>query len=357
MADSSQPDSRRAETRGSEAGPWREPVRGGHPAPSTLTLSGSQQLEALLAGHTPAPPLSRLTGMRLEEFEEGAATFTMPVSDWLVGPHGTIPLGPLTIPADAAMACAIMTRLPARTPFTTSELSLRLLRVPRPPDRLRARGRVVSAGDPLALAEVDVRDDRDQLIAHGSSLCVTLPAGGLPMSAGEVPQAGDGDGPDPWERPAAGAAIDESAWAQASGLEILSARIAGEVPAAPLEVLTGVAPAAASRGQAAFTLPASRWFCAPPPGRVQGGVVALLADAAIAGALETTGAPGVRFRPVDLKVNYLRPLASDGRQARAEAKSVHAGRRIAVAGAELVDADGRPIAVATGSGLFTGLSG
>jgi hypothetical protein len=76
--------------------------------------------EQLQDGQTPQPPLSRLTGMTLEEFELGRAAFRMPLSDWLVGVHGAIPLGPLTIPADAAMACAIMTGLPARTAFTTS---------------------------------------------------------------------------------------------------------------------------------------------------------------------------------------------------------------------------------------------
>ncbi|HEY3727133.1 MAG TPA: PaaI family thioesterase [Solirubrobacteraceae bacterium] len=350
-------DSPPPEARRQRSGPWREPVRGGHPAPGTLTLSGTEQLQAMVSGQTPQPPLSRLIGMTLEEFGPGAATFRMPLSGWLVGPYEQIPLGPLTIPADAAMACAVMTGLPARTPFTTSELSLRLLRKPRPGGWVLARGRVVDVGDPVALAEVEVRDDRDQLIAHGSSLCVTLPAGAPRMAPPGAPEVFEGDGPDPWERAAAGTALDRSTWAHAGGLEIVTARLRGEVPPSPIEVLTGLAPAAASPGEAVFTLPASPWFCAPPPGRVQGGVVALLADAAIAGALETTAPPGVGFGPVDLKVNYLRPLASDGREACAQASSVHSGRRIGVAGAEVLDADRRPIAVATGSGLFTGVPG
>jgi uncharacterized protein (TIGR00369 family) len=60
---------------------------------------------------------------------------------------------------------------------------------------------------------------------------------------------------------------------------------------------------------------------------------------------------GTAIAPVDLKVNYLRPLAADGRLARAHGRVVHSGRRIAVAAAEVSDADGRPIAVATGSAM------
>lgn len=347
-------DRRPSEDRRQRSGPWREPVRGGHPAPATLTLSGTEQLQAMVSGQTPQPPLSRLTGMRLEEFELGRAAFRMPLSRWLVGADGTIALGPLTIPADAAMACAIMTGLPARTPFTTSELSLRLLRAPRPGGWVLARARVLDVGDPVALAEVAVRDDRDRLVAHGSSLCVTLPVDAPRMAPPGAPEMFEGGGPDPWERVAPERAVDQSMSAHAGGLELLNARIRSDVAPAPIEVLTGLAPATAGPGEATFTLPASPWFCAPPPGRVQGGVVALLADAAIAGALETTTPPGIGFRPVDLKVNYLRPLASDGREACARASAVHSGRRIAVAGAEVLDAEGRPIAVATGSGLFTG---
>jgi uncharacterized protein (TIGR00369 family) len=56
--------------------------------------------------------------------------------------------------------------------------------------------------------------------------------------------------------------------------------------------------------------------------------------------------------PVDLKVNYLRPLPADGRWAAATGRVQHLGRRIAVAGAEVVDADGRPVAIATGSAML-----
>jgi uncharacterized protein (TIGR00369 family) len=104
-------------------------------------------------------------------------------------------------------------------------------------------------------------------------------------------------------------------------------------------------------------LPTSRWLAAPPPGRVQGGVIALLADAALSAAVQSVAPAPLTFTGVDLKVNYLRPLSADGREARASARSVHAGRRTAVASGEVLDADARLIAVATGSGLLATGSG
>jgi uncharacterized protein (TIGR00369 family) len=84
---------------------------------------------------------------------------------------------------------------------------------------------------------------------------------------------------------------------------------------------------------------------------VQGGAVATLADAAIMAAIQTVEPAAGRFEAGELKLNYLRPLASDGREASARGRLIHGGRRTAVASAEVVDADGRMIAVITGSAV------
>ncbi|HEY6525195.1 MAG TPA: hypothetical protein VIY10_15545, partial [Solirubrobacteraceae bacterium] len=73
--------------------PWRAPVRGGHPDPHLATGPGVDFLAAMLAGDTPAPPLSRLTGMRPVRFTPGCAEFAMPVSPWLCADDGRVPLG------------------------------------------------------------------------------------------------------------------------------------------------------------------------------------------------------------------------------------------------------------------------
>jgi uncharacterized protein (TIGR00369 family) len=309
-------------------GPWREPPRGGHPDARLAARPGADQLRAMLDGSTPVPPLSRLTGMRLVEFGPGAATFTLPLSPWLADATGAIPLGPLTMPADAAMACAIIAVLPAGTGVTTSALGLRQVRPLRPGGTVVARGRMLEAGPPVALAEVTVVDEDGRLIAHGDSLCVPVPALAAPDEPDGGPGADAGDGPDPWERP-----------------------LTPDDDLPPLGRLTGLRPLAAGRGEARCALPATRWLCAPPPGRVQGGAVATLADAAVTAAIRSAGPDAARFHPVELKLNFLRPLASDGREARAHGRLIHGGRRTAVASAEVADADGRVIAVATGSAM------
>lgn len=339
--------------------PWQEPVRGGYPEPAIFREAPSVMLRAMVAGTAPQPPISRLTGMRLVECGIGTTSFSMPLSGWLCTSQGAISIGPLTIPADAAMACAIQTELPPATPLTTAELSLRLLRPAPAGGSITARGRVIDVRRTIALAEVTVTDQDERLIAHGSSLCVLAPESDRPSAPDEpvVPQRlvdGDRetDGPDPWQRPAIGEILPQDVWERMTGLEVLRAQLDDELPAPPIQHLTGLRATEASERQATFAMPAAEWLCAPIPGRVQGGAVALLAEAGLSGAIQTTVPARTALAPIDLKVNYLRPLAADGRLATAAGRVLHSGRRVAVATAEVVDADGRPVAVATGSGML-----
>lgn len=314
---------------GAVPGPWQEPVRGGHPDAQHLALTGAEQLRAMLTGDAPVPPMGRLTGTRLIDIAAGTATFELPLSAWLRGPDGHPSSGLLTMPVDAAMACAIMTGLPPHLGLTTTELTLRQVR-PAPVDgRLLAWAHVIHPDRPLALADVLLRDEAGTLIAHGSSTCFIVDLGSpdelsTPETAATVGSA------DPWQR-------DAPAWEPG-----------GDGPS-PLERLTGLHAVTAGDGEATYALPATGWLCAPPPGRVQGGAVAMLAEAAMTAAARTSTPPGTAFRPVELKLNYLRPLAADGREAYAHARVVNAGRRFVVVGAEVRDADDRLIAVASGS--------
>ena len=304
------------------APPWHEPVRGGHPAPETMATTGLEQLRAMIDGGTPRPPLFHLCGMRLTEVQPGTATFAVPLTGWLRGTDGAIPIGPLTIPADSAMACAVIALLGPHTTISTTEMALRQVRPAEPGTTLLARGTVLEPGPPLALAEVSMIDSAGTLIAHGTSLCMHQPLAGAEGPGGGVAPSAS-PGPDPWERDPGDGGLAQ---------------------------LTGLSCVSAGHGEAVCIMPATRWLCAPPPGRAQGGTVALLAEAAITAAIHS--APGAgRFSPLELKINLLRPLATDGRPASAHARVVHSGRRIAVATAEVLDAAGRPVAVASGSAI------
>ena len=333
---------------------WREPVRGGYPDPALFALPGIDQLRAALDGRTPPSPLSHLVGMRLTEVGTGKATFTMPASRWLVSPQGAIAVGTLAILADGPLGCAVHTALPAATGYTTSELSLRVVRPAQVGTMLTAKGRLVHGGRRIALSEVLIEDGAGRLVAHGSSICFVFPPESPPRAAppGLQPvHAPAYSTPDPYLRSVVGGVIPQETWNTMSGFEMLRASLAGELPAPPTRYLLGLRLVEATQGQAAFALPASEWLC-PPTRKVQGGVIAMLADAALACAIMTVTPAGTAIAPIDLKVNFLRPGAADGRELRARGRVAHAGRTIAVAHSEVVNADGKCVALATGSALL-----
>jgi uncharacterized protein (TIGR00369 family) len=82
-------------------------------------------------------------------------------------------------------------------------------------------------------------------------------------------------------------------------------------------------------------------------GLVHGGVLATLLDTAMGLALRSALDPGRRHVTIEMGVHYLRP-AHPGRL-RAHGRVVRIGREIAFAEAEVVDAQDRPLARATGT--------
>ena len=154
----------------------------------------------------------------------------------------------------------------------------------------------------------------------------------------------------PLRRPLPGEPLAQEAFAERSGLEILRGAIRGDLPAPPLHHLTGMRPTFAEEGRVEWELPCSRWL-ASPAGSVQGGFSAMLAEAALTGAIFTTAPPGTAIATLDLKVNYLRPVFPDDGELLASARVIHRGRSIAVASAEL-HKDEKRVALATGSAMY-----
>jgi uncharacterized protein (TIGR00369 family) len=75
----------------------------------------------------------------------------------------------------------------------------------------------------------------------------------------------------------------------------------------------------------------------------------MYADICMNGAVQTTIGARTSYSPLDLKVNFLRPVFADGRTLTFQAEVVHRGRSMAVARCEAVNADGKRVVVATES--------
>jgi uncharacterized protein (TIGR00369 family) len=332
-----------------------EPVRGGLPDRSLLGLSGLDQIRAFIERKGPPPPIHHLTGMRPTEAGPATATFVMPASPWLLSPPGYVSLGALAMLADGGAGCAIQVGLPPATPYTTSDLSLTFLRPVKADGRLlSAKGRLIHSGRSLGVADALIEEDGGRPVAHSTTRCFVLPAIQPPPDPPtrlETMTPPDYGTPDPYLRPVAGEPLGQDVWDRKTGLEVMRALAAGDLPVPPICHLTGLRPLDFEEGTASFALPCSPWLCSPT-GYVQGGVIALLADTVMAAAVQTTVGRRTAYAPLDLKVNFLRPVHPDGRDLVGSATVVHRGRSMAVARADLVNGEEKPVAVATGTALI-----
>jgi uncharacterized protein (TIGR00369 family) len=204
----------------------------------------------------------------------------------------------------------------------------------------------------MALSEVAVEDGAGRLVAHGTSRCMVLEEVGdlPPLESLQVLPSPDTSA-DPWLRPPMGEVLAQALWDGHDGLEILRMMLAGESGRSPLSYLTGLRLTEAGPGTATFVLPAHGWL-GSPSGNVEGGFIALLADAALQSAIQTTAPAGCAVASMDLKVNFLRPVVPDGRELIGVGTVVHKGRSLVIANAELVNAEGKRVALATGSALL-----
>jgi uncharacterized protein (TIGR00369 family) len=139
-----------------------------------------------------------------------------------------------------------------------------------------------------------------------------------------------------WDDPG----ITAEAARRLSGLEVLRAIVAGEIPPAPMARLTGAFLTEVERGRAVFELDPAEWMY-NPIGAVHGGIAATLLDSAMGCAVHSILDAGIGYTTTDLQVRYVRGMSLDTGRVRAEASVVHAGRR-------LVTAQGQITAVRSG---------
>ena len=133
------------------------------------------QIEAILRGEAPPPPVAELLGIRLLSVGDGECVFEMEAQPEHANPMGTVQGGVLAAVADAAMGWAYMTTLGDGESYTTVEMKVNFLRAVRT-GRISARARVKNAGRTLGLIECDVLDASDKLVAHAVSTCMILRA-------------------------------------------------------------------------------------------------------------------------------------------------------------------------------------
>lgn len=143
-----------------------------------LEMSGLDFLNLLASGEVGRTPMMATLDYDFTRVEAGVVEFECKLGDYLYNPLGVIHGGLASTMLDSAAACAVQTLLPARTGYTSTDLTVHYLRpITIELGVVRAIGTVLNKGRRTALAQAEVRDAADRLLAHATSSCMIFDSG------------------------------------------------------------------------------------------------------------------------------------------------------------------------------------
>jgi uncharacterized protein (TIGR00369 family) len=145
-------------------------------------MAGIDFLRELQAGQLPGPPINYAIDFTLDEVEPGRAVFSLTPGEEHYNPIGSVHGGIFATLLDSAAGCAVQTTLPQGMAYTSLDLTVKFLRrITVETGTVRAVGTVVNKGRQTALAQAQLVDAKDRLLAHATSSCLLFP---VPPSQG-----------------------------------------------------------------------------------------------------------------------------------------------------------------------------
>jgi uncharacterized protein (TIGR00369 family) len=330
-----------------------EPPRGAIGDLRAFQTPGLDSVRRYIRGDLPGPPLSRLLGARPTEAGPGTVTFSMPITPWLEDGFGVYEGGIFALFADAPLALAIWTGLPAGKAPPTTELNLSFVRpITRATTNIVGRARTIHLGSQVALASIEISDQNGRLLGFGSTRCLIVDVPVDPDADLPAPDTGPDDPPDPYLREPPGEGcyftLDDIVTMAPIDLQAM-ALLRGEV-IFPITRLTGWRPTRIEAGATEGTLPTSPWFSNGGQA-IYGGMLAWLADFMMGGAVYSMLDRGDVFATIDMHIRYIRPALVGTGDVTARAEVRHAGNRLRVSSCDITNAEGKRVAMATSSCL------
>jgi uncharacterized protein (TIGR00369 family) len=153
---------------------WAPPGQGD--LESLLALDGLAQLQAMVEGTMPPPPIMATLGFTDFRPEPGRVVVEMPAAEFHYNPLGGVHGGVISTLLDTAAACAVHSTLAPGELYTSLDLTVKFLRpVTVDSGVLTCEGTVIQRGRRTALAQAQLTDERGKLVAHATSTCMVFP--------------------------------------------------------------------------------------------------------------------------------------------------------------------------------------
>lgn len=152
---------------------WEDPTVS---AGAVAHHSGLGFLREMLAERLPGPPIAAALGFTLDEAEHGRVVFVLVPGEEHYNPIGSVHGGVYATLLDSAAGCAVQSALPQGMAYTSIDLTLKFLRpITIDTGKIRAVGTLLNMGRRTALAQAELRDSDDRLLAHATSSCMLFP--------------------------------------------------------------------------------------------------------------------------------------------------------------------------------------
>ena len=143
--------------------------------PEILSMSGLEFMQGILDGKHPGPPIGATIGYALHSVKSGEIVFRGTPEFNVTNPMGTVHGGWYGTLLDSAMACAIMTKVPRGSVYTTLEFKINITRPIPLGMSIDCTGFVDHAGRSTGVAHGEIRGTDDgKLYATGSTTCIIM---------------------------------------------------------------------------------------------------------------------------------------------------------------------------------------
>jgi len=140
-----------------------------------LAKSGYEFIKGMLDGDMPGPPIAKLMNYWLHEVEEGRVVFRGVPELAVCNPIGSVHGGWYGTLLDSAVACAVQTKLPKGTTYTTLEYKVNIIRSIPLGMAIDCIGWVDHVGRSTGIAHGEIRGVEDgKLYATGSTTCIVM---------------------------------------------------------------------------------------------------------------------------------------------------------------------------------------
>jgi uncharacterized protein (TIGR00369 family) len=137
------------------------------------TLDGLGQLQAMVDGTAPRPPIMDTVAMTGFHPSRGSVTVELRAQPFHYNPLGSVHGGVIATMLDTACGCTVHSTLEVGEMYTSMDLTTKFLRAATVESGLLiCVGSIIQRGRRTALAQATLTDEAGRTIAHATSTCM-----------------------------------------------------------------------------------------------------------------------------------------------------------------------------------------